>query len=237
MQSNAFILEAKLESPVIILSSSYLTLDSLLLETIQLFGDDDSALPLSQAYEVWHGSSAIIVGDSESFYDNSVSRMTLDAATNRRNLHVSSKRPAGFPHKSGQSYCTIYHAKKIAWFGYGNMDKVMSLMGCLHGIGERRNAGFGLIGSLDIFETDTDCSIALPDGTPARPVPNSLCSHHDINIQKCVMKLVTFKPDYRDLNKAKLCAIPTTHQISDSCVCGLVKDSFVYRLGFNFMAA
>ena len=84
MQKIPFLIEALLDSPVIISQEAYLTLDSLLSASCQLSEEDDSSLPLQKTHDVYHASAGILVGNPISSEATFVSRMTNRDYSNER---------------------------------------------------------------------------------------------------------------------------------------------------------
>ncbi|MDO9141588.1 MAG: hypothetical protein U1E09_00440 [Methylococcales bacterium] len=224
-QPTPFLIEAQLESPVIISPEAYLTLDSLLSASCQLFGDDDTALPLRKTADVYHASAGILVGRPIQLEAPFVSRMTLrDYADPRILPNKPDKRGGGklviktvaFPDMARLDRYTAHHYPSIIWFGNGDPEKALGLISRLTGIGKRCNAGYGQLGSVSVLLLPTDFSLKLPDQTPARPLPIFLCGQCGIDAPTSLMDRVTYKPNYFDFNRnAALCAVPVTRQISE----------------------
>ena len=224
-QSIPFLVEAKLDSPVIISPEAYLTLDSLLSASCQMFGDDDKDLPLLQTDGLYHASAGILVGNPISSEAPFISRMTLRDYADTRILpnNITKKRsnllikPKAFPDKPRLDRYPLYHYPRMIWFGCGDPDKTLAILSRLPGIGKRCNSGYGQIGSLSILPLPYDFSIKLPDETPARPIPVSLCPQFGVDTATSRLYRVTYSPDYFDFeSNADMCAIPTTRHIPDS---------------------
>lgn len=224
MANIPFLLRARLNSPNVFPSKSFLTLDLFLTESCKLLGEDFTRLSLQQTKDVWHASAGILVGDIVSLEVKDISRMTLNVTSNNRTFRRPVNRSSGLLQRIGTSYYTIHHANRIIWFGLGDPDKVLSLMERLDGIGDCRNAGFGKINEMSLFELKHDYSFKLPDGTPGRPIPLYLCSDIDINESCCVIDTVAYKPNYSDFKCSDLCVIPTTRQITDELVSSLITN-------------
>lgn len=216
-----FLVEVKLDSPMIISPEAYLTLDSLLSASCQLNGDDDSNLPLLQTDGLYHASAGILVGNPILGEAAFISRMTnRDYADprilpNKKNKLVI--KPTAFPDKSRLDRYTAFHYPMIIWFGCGDPERTLSLLSRFSGLGKRCNSGYGQIGSLSILIIPEDFSTKLPDESPARPIPVSLCQKFGIDSTTYPLDKVTYRPNYFDFElNADLCAIPITRHISDA---------------------
>lgn len=224
-QAIPLLIEAVLESPVIISPEAYLTLDSLLSASCQLFNEDDSDLPLQKHDDVYHASAGILVGNPIQLEAPFVSRMTLRDYGNQRILpNKQGKRGNSklvvklnaFPHMARVDRYPAHHYPKIIWFAKGNPEKTHELISRLTGVGKRCNSGYGQLGTVSVMPMSIDYSLKLPDETPARPIPVSLCKQVGIDDNTACLDRVTYKPNYFDFElNATLCAIPTTRRISE----------------------
>ena len=216
-----FLIEAKLDSPVIISPEAYLTLDSLLSASCQLNGDDDSNLPLLQTDGIYHASAGILVGNPITNEAAFISRMTnRDYADPRILPNKKNKliiKTTAFPDKSRLDRYIAFHCPIIIWFGCGDPERTLLLLSKLSGLGKRCNSGYGQIGSLSILRISEDFSTKLPNESPARPIPISLCHKFGIDSSTYPLDRVTYRPNYFDFElNADLCVIPITRQISDA---------------------
>ena len=223
MTTTPFLIEAKLDSPLIITDDAYLTLDSLLSASLQMIGGPKQDLPLDQTAGIYHASAAILVGDSPiTGQAPFVSRITnrdceipnLHPWTNgkvkkpKKTLHLKS-----FPNAARIDKYPLYQYPKVIWFGKGDLDQTRHLLSCLPGVGKRCNSGFGQVAEFNATQITTDFSLKLPDSSPARPIPVSLINLFEIDQAECLIDKATFKPNYFDYASADMCVIPTTRSI------------------------
>jgi hypothetical protein len=222
MQKIPFLIEALLDSPVIISQEAYLTLDSLLSASCQLSEEDDSSLPLQKNHDVYHASAGILVGKPISTETTFVSAMTNRDYSNERIIPNKSKRlvvsRVAFPDKPRLDSYRVHHVRSVVWFGFGDPDKTLEIISRLTGIGKRCNSGFGQVRSFSLKPLSSDYSLKLPNSTPARPIPVSLCQHIGINVSASILDRVTYKPNYFDFQHADMCVVPTVRRIQQALV-------------------
>ena len=137
MQKIPFLIEALLDSPVIISQEAYLTLDSLLSASCQLSEEDDSSLPLQKTHDVYHASAGILVGKPISSEVTFVSRMTNRDYSNERIIPNKGKRLivslVAFPDKPRLDHYKAHHVRSVVWFGLGDPDKTLEIINRLDG--------------------------------------------------------------------------------------------------------
>jgi hypothetical protein len=220
MENIPFLLEARMDSPLILSPDAYLTLDSLLSASCQLFNEDSAVLPLASTEDVYHGSAGILVGNPVSLEASFVSRMTPGDYSNehllpneKRGLIINLK---AFPDKARLDRYTANHVPKIVWFGLGDPSKTLEILSRLPGLGKRCNSGYGQVSSFFVQEISRDYSFTLPDGTPARPIPVAHCQELGIDTSSALLDRVTYKPDYFDYSHATMCVLPVNRQITEN---------------------
>lgn len=222
------LIEAKLDSPLILSPEAYLTLDSLLSAACQLFGEDGQQLPLKNTDGVFHGSAVMMVGRPVVNEAAFVSRMTIDDFSHPRIIPNRRKKMAVkmtcFPDKPRLDRYQAFHVPAVAWFAFGDPGNAIALLRRLPGLGKRCHTGYGQVSAYSATEMAHDHAWVLPDASPARPLPVGLCRHIGLDPGQLVIDRATFKPDYFDFNHAGLCALPTTRFISREHIDFLTQD-------------
>lgn len=222
MEQKPFLIQAFLESPVIISPEAYLTLDSLLSASCQLNGDDDSSLPLKKTHDVYHASAGILVGNPVLSEITFISRMTTKDYGDKRIIPNKKKglvvSLVAFPYKARLDAYPAHHVQSVVWFGVGDPIKTLEIISRLTGIGKRHNSGFGQVREFSLTEINHDYSFKLPNNTVARPIPLPLCLEMGIDTATSLVDMVTYRPNYYDFDNAKMCAIPTIRQIPEALV-------------------
>jgi hypothetical protein len=213
-----FLMEAVLDSPVILSPDAYLTLDSLLAASYQLRGEDDANLPLKRTADVYHASAGILVGNPITSEAPFVARLTVRDCSNQR---IKPNRKSGliistvsFPDKARLDRYTAFHAAKVIWFGYGDPEETLRILSRLPGVGKRCHSGYGQVSAYSVTPIQRDFSMQLPDDTLARPVPTGICQQLGIDLSHTHLDRATYKPNYFDFSHADLCAMPTTRLIN-----------------------
>jgi hypothetical protein len=221
-KTTPFLIEAMLDSPVIISPEAYLTLDSLLSASCQLHGENYTALPLARTDDMYHASAGILVGNPISSEATFIARMTVRDYSDKR--IIPNKRTGlvvslvAFPDKARLDRHQAFHVPKMIWLGCGDPDETLRILSRLPGIGKRCNSGFGQVSSFSVLPIQEDFSIKLPDSTLARPVPVSVCRQLKIDTSHTLLDRATYKPDYFDFSHADICALPSTRQITEDDV-------------------
>lgn len=217
-----FLIEAVLDSPVILSPDAYLTLDSLLSASCQLRGEDDAHLPLRQTADVYHASAGVLVGNPITSEAPFVARLTARDCGNPRikpnkksGLIVST---VSFPDKARLDRYQAFHAAKVIWLGCGDPDETLRILSRLPGLGKRCHAGYGQVNAYSVTPIQRDFSLQLPDDSLARPVPTRICQQLGIDLSHAHLDRATYKPNYFDFVQADLCALPTTRLINQADV-------------------
>lgn len=215
-----FAVQIKLASSIII--GQRLTLDAILAALIfERTRDVEAAhttIPLSKRHGVWSGSAALLEGLAPIRNVSVIQslRAKLDLTPD---MIAAGKR--GYPrietargNYRNQMSNYVAHDVETVWFsGHGDVEAVRDLLTGIHGIGTKRNVGYGKVIKVDVSQIDDDnAGIAFSDGTPARPIPaDAWIARNGID---CDMTAEAYCPPYWN-GERKLCAIPR-HQIVEA---------------------
>lgn len=175
---------ATLLTPIILSPDSHLTLDSVLHHALMDLSSGDSALALSKMPLEKVGS---VFAASAAFFPLSAHYATESCFGGLKNNDITIDKIKPNDRKKGWRQVKIANnddgikpllseyqsidSSKLVWFANGDPDKIQSLLESLIGLGKRYTNGHGQIGEIRIDDMDNDHSIALADGTPARPIP------------------------------------------------------------------
>ena len=181
----SFKLNIQIVTPMIL--SNQMTLDSLLSAAVfakngAMGVDTTPHIPLkfNEELDVFHGS-CLFLPQSFGYNHRRVSMVgglrgerdmnTDKIKENRRNGYGYIDRQRGDYKTNLDHYESIQCREPIYFYGHGDIDSMLELMGLLVGIGRRAKQGNGQIGEFWADEIDDDYSIVLKDGSPARYVP------------------------------------------------------------------
>lgn len=214
-----FAVKIELASSIIV--GQRLTLDAILSALIfERTRDVEAAhttIPLTKRHGVWNGSAALLTGPAPIRNVSVIQslRAKLDLTPN---MIVPGKR--GYPRIEtargayrNQMSNYVAHDADAAWFtGHGDIESVRDLLTGIHGIGTKRNVGYGKVVKVDVSQIDDDnAGVAFSDGTPARPIPvDAWIARNGID---CDTTAESYCPPYWSGQRA-ICAIPT-HQVVD----------------------
>lgn len=214
-----FAVQMELASSIIV--GQRLTLDAILSALIfERTRDVETAhttIPLSQRHGVWNGSAALLEGPAPIRNVSVIQslRAKLDLSPD-----MISPGKRGYPrietargnYRNQMSNYVAFDTRNVWFTGHGDITSVRELLTGIHGIGTKRNIGYGKVVKVDVFETDDDnAGVAFSDGTPARPIPaEAWLARNGID---CDMTMEAYCPPYWQGQRV-ICAIPT-HQVVD----------------------
>lgn len=181
----AFLVSVTLDTPLL-MGNGFLTLDGVLAVAHEMLTGSPASpgdIPLEEESGVKKGSAAFFVNPvgvtSHTLFGRLQPHDLIDVDEQAVPVSRSRSRYQVIEQNSGKykSHMTGFMklvAERVCWFGVGDPDKVLDLIGILPGIGRKASLGYGRIENVEI-ESAPDCSWSLY-GKPARPVPVELWS-------------------------------------------------------------
>jgi len=214
-----FALIAHLDTPLVLGSNSWLTLDSLLSAALTMRQGQwhPEEIPLDDICGLYRGSAALLV-EPRPLQVPFISSLNphYDYKDDPRKKVLRS----GGPDKADLDMRQAYEVERVIWCGSGDAEACRELAETLYGVGKKVSHGFGEVRQWALEHLDVDRSLTLPNGTPARPVPASLWEQLAarteglLPIDELPVDNVAYKPDYWNPGNRALCVLPKRREIS-----------------------
>jgi hypothetical protein len=201
---------ATLKSPVIVGSSSYMTLDGILgavlFDHLQDIGAAHDAIPIKQTTGLFHASAVIVEAIDKgrtAFIAGLYPEHSIDPDLILRNQIGNLHRRFDSSLTNVMNTYRQITAPSATWYVVGDADRIKALLNAVEFIGKRRASGFGQVKSWSIEKTETDGLMGY-EGEPMRPIPIEMFEGD----KTLPVTDAAWRPAYWDLKNRGACYAP-----------------------------
>lgn len=240
MNAQPFCVTAGLQTPVILTTDAYLTLDSLLGAAVfARTGEAEAAvqeIPLAQTDGIFHGSAGFLdsvllkapgagfklgIQPTEEMWLPAYQTGTSEDKATGRKFRNNKRLVRRVDTVRGEYSTTLdaysaFAAAQITWFGCGEMKAVRDLLGEITSVGKKSRQGWGAIVGFHLEEIDVDLSLSRQRrgmDRPMRPIPAATWQAWGRDITPALLtRECAVRPPYFCGPKIR-CVVPATRDL------------------------